>query len=245
MRVVLRVLLPMLVAAVAVPACGGYQTTATPICGDTLLPQGDACVLWPGACGCATGQRCGFDGNATVCEQPGTQGENAPCSSDSVCAEGTLCDGTRCRQACFESLDCGSDPTVACLSVLDAQQNQVAGICHRDCDPASPGAPFDPTLETCLSGESCAPHDGLADPSCVHAGKGGPGASCKTNEDCEAGFGCVGSGNGSSTCQRYCWVEAPAACTGSTKCGEVMFSQATFSGSTSLVLLGRTLGVCQ
>lgn len=203
-------------------------------------------MLWPSACGCAAGQRCGFDGSATLCETPGTQGENAPCSSDSVCAAGTLCDGTRCRQACFESLDCGSDPTVACLYVLDAQQNQVAATCHRDCDPTSPRSPFDPHLETCLSGESCQPNDGLADPSCVaKAGAGGRGAACKSDGDCQAGFGCIDVGSGSNVCVHYCWVEGPAVCTGVTKCQALTYSQATFSGSDSLVVLGRTLGACQ
>jgi hypothetical protein len=247
MRVLLRVGLPLLVAAVAVPACDGYQTTDTPICGDELLPQGDACVLWPSACGCAAGQRCGFNGTATVCEPPGTEGVNAPCANDSVCAEGTICDGTRCRQACFESLDCGSDSTVACLDLQDSQHNEVAAFCHRDCDPTSPRAPFDPRLETCLAGESCQPTFGQSDPSCVpKSGAGGAGASCVTGNDCAAGFGCIGSGSGSSNvCMQYCWVEVPASCSGSTTCQALSYPQATFSGGDSVVVLGRTLGVCQ
>ena len=57
----------------AVWSCS-YETTATPICGDTTLPSGQQCILWPSACGCTAGQRCGYDGTAFVCETPGTAG---------------------------------------------------------------------------------------------------------------------------------------------------------------------------
>ena len=243
-RAALRAALPLLAIALATSACP-YQTTDTPICGDQLLPSGDACALWPVSCGCASGQRCGFNGSTTVCVAPGTQGIDAPCSMDSQCATGTLCDGTRCRQACFESLDCGSDDAVACLYVDDAQNNRVAAICHRDCDPVTPHAPIDPLLETCLSNETCHVYsDG--EPACdAKAGTGVAGAACKSDEDCKPGFGCVGTSGANDLCARYCWVESPSTCTGSQKCDALTYSQGTFSGQ-NLVLLGKhTVGVCQ
>jgi len=235
-----------LAAALALTASAcPYQTTDTPICGDRLLPSGDACALWPTACGCSGGERCGYSGKAFVCVPPGTQGIDAPCTDDSVCATGTLCDGTRCRQACFESLDCGDDGAVACLAYDDASGNEVAATCHRDCDPTSPHAPFSPSLETCLDDETC---DVLTngEPACTRGvGAGGQGASCSVQSDCLAGYGCVKLTTGSDACLRYCFLEAPTACASGETCGGLTFSPATFSGS-SLVLLGTyTLGVCQ
>jgi len=244
----MRRLLPAIVALAAIvlttSACP-YQTTDTPICGDRLLPAGDACALWPTACGCAAGERCGYSGSAFACMTPGTQGVDAPCTDDSVCAEGTLCDGTRCRQACYESLDCGTDQAVACLFYDDAAGNQIAASCHRDCDPTSPNAPIDPTLETCLPDEAC-DLPASVEPSCVRGiGSGGQGATCALETDCQSGYGCVGTMSGGDECLRYCWIESPSACTGSETCGSLTFSSGTFSVS-SLVLLGQyTLGVCQ
>ena len=157
-------LLPALALVLATSACP-YQAGDTPVCGDRLLPSGDACVLWPGACGCSSDERCGFDGTATACVTPGTQGIDAPCTDDSVCAAGTVCDGTRCRQACFESLDCGTGQAIACLALEDKGGDHVASICHYDWNPTSPQAPVDPNLETCLPTESCELDDS-ANPDC-------------------------------------------------------------------------------
>ncbi|MGD0527966.1 MAG: hypothetical protein ABSE49_22725 [Polyangiaceae bacterium] len=45
-------------------------------------------------------------------------------------------------------------------------------------------------------------------PACEPAGTAGDGSWCKSSDECQAGFDCVGSG----TCQHYC-------CSGNTECG--------------------------
>jgi hypothetical protein len=45
-------------------------------------------------------------------------------------------------------------------------------------------------------------------PACAPAGNAGDGSWCKTSNECQAGFDCVGAG----TCQHYC-------CSGNTECG--------------------------
>jgi hypothetical protein len=45
-------------------------------------------------------------------------------------------------------------------------------------------------------------------PTCAPAGNAGDGSWCKSSNECQAGFECVGSG----TCQHYC-------CSGNTECG--------------------------
>jgi len=45
-------------------------------------------------------------------------------------------------------------------------------------------------------------------PACAPAGNAGDGSWCKSSNECQAGFECVGSG----TCQHYC-------CSGNTECG--------------------------
>jgi hypothetical protein len=226
------------IAWLAQVAC--YQTTDARICGDTTVPASDQCLLYPAACGCAPDQRCGFNGTSTVCEASGTQGVNAPCSNDTQCAAGTLCDGTRCRVACYDAVDCGTDVTVACLSIKDSAGNVIAHICHRDCDPVSPQAPIDPTLQTCLAGEACYVGDSGA--FCTApAGAGQAGASCTQTTDCASGLDCVTSSSGSNSCQTLCYVGQPSSCAG---CSALTFSPGTWTG-TNVVIAGQyTLGVC-
>src|SRR5689334_902311 len=102
-------------------ACTSYEATDKPICGDKLIPDRHECVTWPTSCGCPSDQKCTRTTDAGVlhCAAAGPGGVDAPCTDDAECAKGTLCDGTRCRQSCFEVLDCGDDEAVTCTDWRD------------------------------------------------------------------------------------------------------------------------------
>jgi hypothetical protein len=225
----------------AVWSCS-YETTATPICGDTTLPSGQQCILWPSACGCTAGQRCGYDGTAFVCETPGTAGVGSPCVDDSACAMGTLCDGARCRQLCFEALDCGDDDAIACYFIDSPNNSQYAAVCHRDCDPVSPQAPLDPRLETCMADETCGfdLFGYAAAPACERTTMAGArGTACTTDAQCVPKLGCIhASDGGAGTCQPYCWI-------GSSTCASPSTCQPLDSNNTPISVLGNDmLGAC-
>ncbi len=217
-------------------ACASYEMTDRPICGDQLLPEGFTCGLWPAPCGCASDLRCGYQDNTLACVKPGTHGVDAPCTEDSECAKGTWCDGTRCRQTCFESLDCGDDAAVLCRLLYDDKDNKLVGYCHRDCDPVSPQAPTDPRLETCRADEGCFvdPTEGSA--NCTRpVGSTPVGAKCTKAAECVPGAQCIES----KGCEKLCWVGATGGCPDRKTCKGLT----TDTGSVGV--LDRMLGVCE
>ena len=233
-----RAALSVLFIATMGGACGSYEATDQPICGDQLLPEGDTCALWPAPCGCAADQKCVYDSSAQAfaCSTPGNKGVDAPCVNDSECAKGTICDGTRCRQTCFEGLDCGEDEALICYIWRDAGWNQVAGTCQRDCDPVSPSSPSDSRMETCRTDEACVIDTVISGAACTRSvGKGTQGAACKNHVDCAAGVACIGD----KVCETLCWPDGSSSCPTGKKCG------ALSAGDNPVTVLGRALGVCE
>ncbi len=244
----------VVVAAVAstTSACGFYQTSDQPICGDKVLPDGDTCAVWPAPCGCPENMKCGLASQSAsgvftfACAAPGSKGIDAPCASDTECAKGTLCDGARCRRTCFEALDCGSDEAVACIDYYrDKDGNRLGGTCSRDCDPVSPQAPSDGRLETCRADETCIASINLLGgtlAACTRtAGKRTTGQSCAADIDCVSGDSCVltGSSSVAATCARWCRTDDATSCPDGKKC------LALTSGTSAFSVLGRALGACQ
>jgi hypothetical protein len=232
-------LVPLGLVAIAVSlGCQSFTTTSTPICGGHVLPDGVPCTPFPDSCGCPAGQRCGIVSKSLACEAPGTVQTDQPCTSDEVCAAGTLCDGTRCRQTCWEALDCGDDAASACVSFQIAQGAPSVSTCERACDPTSPSQPFDASLEACGQGETCVPFSPV--PQCELAtGTAGVGETCQVVTDCQPGLECLTSSN-TGTCMQACFVEAPSACAAPKTCSAIS------ANGNPLVIAGRyTLGACQ
>ncbi|HEY1693194.1 MAG TPA: hypothetical protein VGG39_13595 [Polyangiaceae bacterium] len=67
---------------------------------------------------------------------------------------------------------------------------------------------------------------GVAAPACVPAGTAADGAWCKSSDECQAAFDCVGAG----TCQRYC-------CSGNVQCAQQDFCDIQPTAQTSTVVV--------
>ena len=141
---------------------------------------------------------------------------NSPCADDTECAEGTACDGARCRQMCLQPQECGDDPAVSCREWVDSNNQTIAKLCGRDCDPVAPSNPRDPILETCLSGEGCSVYDEISTHCKAKAGTGVEGAPCQGADDCAPGLTCMSNSN---KCAPLCWLDG--GCQGGKSCTEV------------------------
>jgi len=120
------------------------QSTCAADCGSGCTDP--ICDFWP-QCGCQAGQKCTLDSaDAHACLTAGTTPHSQPCSSDTDCAEGTICVGTsaqdlRCHQFCVADGDCpgAGGGGVCIITLVDTNQQEIPGatLCTTDCDPSS------------------------------------------------------------------------------------------------------------
>ena len=214
--------------------CGGTGCTA--MCADT------PCRVVNPQCGCPSGQGCYLSGATRLCASAGTSAPGTICAGISSCTPGHICinvarSGTAvnmCNAFCNTDAECGGG---LCLYTLnDGSGGTVPDvtICSNPCDPiAQTGCPA--TTSCQILQESMGAMRYFTDCSSP-TGTGGQGTSCTGQEDCAAGFGCVGM---PGECLQWCTgigSTGPAAgCTGSLRC---------YGFTTPIVVSGTIYGVC-
>ncbi len=174
------------------------------------------CRLTSPQCGCAEGQACYLGtADSRLCATAGTLGEGATCSATTSCTAGMTClniastgRNAMCMRFCDNDRDC-TGPGSACALMLSTGSGtgSIPGValCTRSCNPA--------TNDGCPSGAACSvfSNDGEFVTDCnAPAGTGGQGASCETDADCQASYGCIdadgAAGMDPAMCLRWCRV---------------------------------------
>jgi hypothetical protein len=184
------------------------------------------CSLSP-QCGCGPGMACDLDGTmiasgGTMCRTAGPGGTDAPCTATTDCAAGQVCLGNPglCKKWCANNGDCSSN---MCVVDVVSGTTPIPGaiVCSDMCNPTN--------ATGCGVSQGC--HVYAVDPMavpvvnftwCTPVGAGGQGATCTTDADCQADYGCFNTGT-ANECLHWC-QKAPAAgsCPGVTMCSSLM-----------------------
>jgi hypothetical protein len=167
---------------------------------------GGTCNPFP-ACGCAAGQVCYPDTQATgmTCGATSGLGEGAACTNAKACAAGLGCFGGVCKVHCLSASDCRSvDGVQACDTTYWDSDNVIAGVyvCAQVCDPVSPHSPRSP-LTACTAGRGCNPSPTGASGCQSQPGPGVAGSACSDYQDCAPGYFCDTNGK---TCIKFCYT---------------------------------------
>lgn len=233
---------------------------ASPTCNftadDSLCPSGQTCggtgcmascaespcrLVGP-QCGCPSGQGCYLSGASRLCTTAGSTAFGATCSGLNSCAPGGICinvarSGTAanmCNRFCNADSDCAGG---LCLYTLDdGTGGSIPGvtICSTPCNAA--------TRAGCPSGTACRIFQEsmgamryFTDCS-APIGAGGQGSACTGAEDCQAGFGCVGT---PGQCLQWCTGIGASGSAGG--CPTGLFC---YGFTTPLTVGSTTYGVC-
>lgn len=211
--------------------CGGSGCMAT--CADT------PCRLVGPQCGCPGAQGCYLSGGSRLCTTAGSTAIGATCSGLFSCVPGGICinvarSGTAvnmCNRFCNADSDCAGG---LCIYTLDdGAGGSVPGvtICSTSCNPV--------TRTGCPSGTACTIfRESMGamrffSDCMAPVGAGGQGSACTDQEDCQAGFGCVGM---PGQCLQWC--------TGVGTRGTCPLGLLCYGFTTPITVGGTTYGVC-
>ena len=187
------------------PSSDGGQEAATTIDagedaagedGGCTIPAGAACAVDP-QCGCPANQKCDLPNGNAACVAVGTSAPGDLCTDVTDCVAGTTCTNGVCHAFC-------TTPGAQCPAGGISAEPQ--GVCTANGGNTVQG--FLCPLTCSLAPNSCTQHagcvvvpdaDGGVFADCEQPGTGGNLASCATDNDCIAGYGCtVGS------CYQWC-----------------------------------------
>lgn len=196
------------------------------------------CKLVAPQCGCAAGEGCTLDNmGARVCQAAGGVAPGGNCSLDD-CAPGGICLGTTpttptCGEFCKTDAQCDGPGGLCVVGLNDGNGNPISGVslCSENCNPT--------TNSGCISGTGCTFGQEQAGQmrfftACRAIGSGTQGATCMTNADCAATYGCINTGT--KQCMKYCTV-------GSTCAGGAACSPISING-TNIEIGGVQYGIC-
>lgn len=198
--------------------------------GSCCTPPLELACHWLTDCGCGAGETCSVDDGAVracraVSDTP--LAAYAACDTDTQCPRFHHCAFGVCMRRCEVSSDCAAD--TQCL-VLN-EQDPGTGICSRNCDMLSPGAPA-PGFQPCGPGLRCLDFDGPegATTACIFAGTVSAGGACAGTADCGVGLDCE-----AGLCLPLCELGAEGCAAGSV-CAPRTLATAPVGG--------RSIGVC-
>ena len=153
--------------------------------------------------------------NSVYCREAGSTPAYSACSAATpACVAGTSCDGFPATLKCLPYCDSGPHPCPGdgrCFFILD--EAGTVGLCFApdDCDPKTGG----PCNEE-FGAMTCIVSDDTGATFCWWQGWLAAGATCSTDSECLAGYGC--NGGPPTTCSKWCTTPqdcaAPASCLG-------------------------------
>jgi hypothetical protein len=170
---------------------------------------------------CGPGEKCTLSPSQGTCEPDGTKSPGQGCGpSTDDCLHGNECTTERqCRAYCNSDADCKQPPVAAGPTAepkniprcLFTTSSPTAKLCTVPCNPVTAAG-----ATSCAGSLACEAFgngsNGILEATdCEPPGAGSNGATCVTNGDCAAGFGCF-TFNGRSLCRLVCRAGNSADC---------------------------------
>ncbi len=211
-------------------SCGGVYDVSGRALGSCCTPPLDRACHWLSDCGCGEGETCSVDDGA-VRSCRAVSAQPVPpyfaCDAGTQCPQFHHCAFGVCMLRCETSVSCAAGTQCLVLNEDDPE----TGICSRNCDMLSPGAPA-PGFLPCGPGLRCLDFDGPegATTACIFSGPVAAGGGCAGTGDCGAGLDCE-----AGLCLPLCELGADD-CAAGTVCAPRELATAPVGG--------RSIGVC-